>query len=43
VVIDDFGCLKCCADAVHDFRAANGIDEPMMAIDWTGVVWRKRG
>lgn len=43
VVIDDYGCLKCCADAVHDFRTANGIDEPMMAIDWTGVVWRKKG
>lgn len=42
VVIDDYGCLKCCADAVNDFRATNGIDEPMTAIDWTGVFWRKK-
>jgi O-methyltransferase len=42
VVIDDYGCLKCCADAVDDFRAANRIDEPLVKIDWTGVVWRKK-
>lgn len=41
VIIDDYGCLTCCRDAVDAFRARRGIDEPLLAVDWTGVFWRK--
>ncbi|MDQ4067945.1 MAG: TylF/MycF family methyltransferase [Actinomycetota bacterium] len=41
VVIDDYGCVPACRQAVDEFRAENGIGEPMERIDWTGVFWRK--
>jgi len=41
IIIDDYGCLKCCADAVTDFRVAHGINNPITRIDWTGAYWRK--
>lgn len=41
VIIDDYGCLKCCADAVTDFRLTHDIDDPITHIDWTGAYWRK--
>ena len=44
VVIDDYGneAIPQCRQAVEDFRAANGIDEEIREIDWTGVYWRRR-
>jgi O-methyltransferase len=41
VIIDDYGAIPACRQAVHDFRAAHSITEPMTSIDWTGVYWRK--
>lgn len=41
VIIDDYGCLQCCAEAVSDFRAEHQIDDPIHKIDWTGAFWRK--
>jgi O-methyltransferase len=41
VVIDDYGGLECCRQAVHDYRAANKIDEEIQKVDWTGVYWRR--
>lgn len=41
LIVDDYS-LDYCRQAVHDYRAAHGIDEPIMKIDWTGVYWRKR-
>jgi O-methyltransferase len=40
-VIDDYGAVASCRQAVHDFRDANGVSEEVKAIDWTGVFWRK--
>ena len=40
-IIDDYA-LAGCRAAVDDFRASEGISEPMHASDWTGVHWRKR-
>ena len=40
-IIDDFWSPPC-RQAVHDFRAANSVDEPIETIDWTGVFWRRR-
>jgi hypothetical protein len=41
VVVDDYGAYEPCARAVHDYRAAHGIDEPIEAADWSSVHWRK--
>jgi len=42
-VIDDYGALPECRQAVNDYRRDQGISEPIEKIDWTGVYWRKRG
>ena len=41
VVVDDFGAVPACAQAINDFRAAHGIEDPMTEIDWASVYWRK--
>ena len=41
VVIDDFGALSRCRQAVEDYRAEHNITDPLVAIDWTGVYWRR--
>ena len=41
VIIDDYGCIEACRKAVHDFRDAHGISEPILDIDGWGVYWRK--
>lgn len=43
VIIDDYGAIPACRQAVDDFRSANTITDPMTTIDWTGVCWRKGG
>ena len=40
-IIDDYGCLKNCKEAVDDYRAKNQIDDEIKVIDWTGIYWRK--
>jgi hypothetical protein len=41
VVVDDYGSLDPCREAVDDFRVARGITDPIETIDWTGARWRK--
>jgi O-methyltransferase len=41
VILDDYGAVPGCKQAVEDFRSENGIDERLERIDWTGVFWRK--
>lgn len=41
VIIDDFGALPQCKQAVEDFRKAQGIDDEIHQIDWTGAWWRR--
>jgi O-methyltransferase len=41
VVIDDYGAVEACKAAVDEFRAVNGIDEPLEHSDWTGARWRR--
>ncbi len=43
VVIDDYGAVAGCRQAVHDFRTAHGVSEEIQTVDWTGVLWRKAG
>jgi O-methyltransferase len=41
VIVDDYGCIPACAQAVTDFRTRRGIDDEIHEIDWTGVYWRR--
>ena len=41
VIVDDHGCIPACRAAVDRFRSAQGITDPLVPIDWTGVYWRK--
>jgi O-methyltransferase len=42
VIVDDYGALESCSQAVTDFRAQNGIDDEIEKVDWSGVYWKKR-
>ena len=41
VIVDDYGAVPQCKEAVTDFRAANGIIDPIEWVDWTGVYWQR--
>lgn len=41
IVVDDYGAVPACRQAVHDFLGTNKIDCKITPIDWTGVWWRK--
>jgi O-methyltransferase len=41
VIVDDYH-LKPCAQAVHDFRRAQGIDDEIIDIDGMGSYWRRK-
>ena len=40
-IVDDYHAVPACKQAVQDYRARHGIEEPIETIDWTGVFWRK--
>ena len=41
VIVDDYGCIKACEQAVHDYRKRYNIQDEIVPIDWSGVYWRK--
>jgi O-methyltransferase len=41
VIVDDYGAVPACAEAIGDFREKHGITETLEDIDWAGVFWRK--
>jgi O-methyltransferase len=41
VIVDDYSSVEACRQAVHDFREAHDIDDPLIDVDWTGVYWRR--
>jgi hypothetical protein len=41
VLVDDYGAIAACRQAVHDYRDAHGITDPITPVDWTGVYWRR--
>ncbi len=43
VIVDDYGNVPACRQAVCDFRTKRGITDPIQTIDWGGVYWRRAG
>jgi O-methyltransferase len=43
VIVDDFGDLAPCRNAVEDYRSQNGITEKIQWADWSCIYWRKEG
>jgi O-methyltransferase len=41
LIVDDYGDIAACRQAVEDYRARQGIVEPLAAIDHTGVCWQR--
>jgi O-methyltransferase len=41
VIIDDYGAVTACKEAVEDFRAEHGITEKLTQTDWTCVFWQR--
>jgi O-methyltransferase len=41
VIVDDYGAVAGCKEAVDDFRAEQEINDEIRAIDWTGCYWRR--
>ena len=41
LIVDDYGAIPACRQAIHDYREANGIRDEICTIDWTGVYWQR--
>ena len=41
VIVDDYGCIPACRQAVDEYRQREGITAPLQWSDWTGVFWQK--
>ena len=41
VIIDDYGDIAACRQAVLDYRGRHGIADEIMPIDWSGAFWQK--
>ncbi len=41
-IIDDYGAVPACKQAVHDFRGAQGMTEEIQPVDWTCVYWQRQ-
>ena len=41
VIVDDYGAVTGCRQAVEDFRVAQNIRDELHSIDWTGVYWQR--
>jgi hypothetical protein len=40
VIVDDYGAIPACRQAVDDFRAEYRLSDPILPVDWTGVYWQ---
>lgn len=41
IIVDDYGSIKACSDAIHDYRKEHGITDQMYKIDHSGIWWQK--
>lgn len=39
-IVDDYGAIAACRQAVNDYRNLHGISSPISMVDWTGAWWR---
>lgn len=42
LIVDDYGAIAACRQAVDDYRRDHVIAEPLVEIDWTGVYWQRQ-
>jgi O-methyltransferase len=43
VIVDDYKTIEACRRAIDDYRAQNGIDDPLVDGDWQSVMWKRTG
>lgn len=41
LIVDDWGAVQGCKDAIIDYRTKHNITEEIIPIDWAGVYWRR--
>jgi O-methyltransferase len=41
VIVDDYGYVESCRQAVSDFRARHGVVDQIQEIDWSGIYWQR--
>ena len=41
LIVDDYGAITNCRQAVDDYRKSQGITDEMRTIDWTGLYWQR--
>lgn len=41
LIVDDYGALASCREAVSDFRVQHQVHDEIQQVDWSGVFWRK--
>lgn len=41
LIVDDYGAVPACRQAVQEYREQHNITEEIHRVDWTGVWWRK--
>lgn len=41
VIVDDYGALASCRQAIDDYRDEHRIDAAIQTVDWTGVYWQR--
>jgi O-methyltransferase len=41
IIVDDYGAVKGCREAVEDYRRANKIEEPLYTVDSGRAFWRR--
>jgi hypothetical protein len=41
IIVDDYGAIPQCRQAIHDYRNSHHINDEIRPIDWTGVYWKR--
>lgn len=41
IIIDDYGAVEGCRQAVQDYRTENNIREEIQQVDWTCIFWKR--
>jgi len=41
LIVDDFGAIPACRQAILDYRKSHDIKDEIIKIDWTGVYWKR--